>query len=69
MVDKNFCLSSYIAFRYLWKDGAQLMIVGESADLIFGGMDKLISPEWTFDEFVKRYTLLDPEAVLAESVS
>lgn len=45
-------------------DGVQLMIVGESADLIFGGMDKLISPEWTFDEFVKRYTFLDPNLVL-----
>ncbi len=46
------------------KDGVQLMIVGESSDLIFGGMDKLISPEWTFDEFVKRYTFLDPSLVL-----
>ena len=22
MIDKDFCLSSYIAFRYIWKDGA-----------------------------------------------
>ena len=51
------------------KDGVQLMIVGESADLIFGGMDKLISPEWTFDDFVKRYTFLDPYLVLANPVS
>ncbi len=51
------------------KDGVQLMIVGESADLIFGGMDKLISPEWTFDAFVKRYTFLDPYLVLANPVS
>lgn len=50
------------------KDGVQLMIVGESADLIFGGMDKLISPEWTFDTFVKRYTFLDPELVLKNPV-
>ncbi len=21
MVDKDFCLSSYIAYRYIWKDG------------------------------------------------
>ena len=38
------------------QDGVQLMIVGESADLIFGGMDKLISPQWTFDGFAARYT-------------
>ena len=44
------------------------MIVGESADLIFGGMDKLISPEWNFDDFVKRYTFLDPNLVLTNPV-
>lgn len=49
-------------------DGVQLMIVGESSDLIFGGMDKLISPEWTFDGFVKRYTFLDPKLVLTNPV-
>lgn len=48
------------------RDGVQLMLVGESADLIFGGMDKLISREWIFDDFVKRYTFLAPELVLAE---
>lgn len=50
------------------RDGVQLMIVGESADLIFGGMDKLITPEWTFDAFAKRYTFLDPYLVLANPV-
>lgn len=50
------------------QDGVQLMIVGESADLIFGGMDKLITPEWTFDSFVKRYTFLDPNLVLTHPV-
>ena len=49
-------------------DGVELMIVGESADLIFGGMDKLISPIWTFDAFVKRYTFLDPNLVLNNSI-
>ena len=43
----------YKAAEMAKADGVQLMIVGESADLIFGGMDKLISPEWTFDAFVK----------------
>lgn len=50
------------------KDGIQLMIVGESADLIFGGMDKLISPQWTFDAFAKRYTFLEPTDVLINPV-
>lgn len=58
----------YKAAELAKKDGVQLMIVGESADLIFGGMDKLITPEWTFDAFVKRYTFLDPNSVLNNPV-
>lgn len=45
-------------------DGVQMIIVGESADLIFGGMDQLLSRDWKFDEFVKRYTFLNPNDVL-----
>lgn len=48
------------------RDGVQLVLVGESADLIFGGMDKLISREWKYDDFVKRYTFLEPEMVLQD---
>lgn len=59
----------YKAAMQAKRDGVQLMIVGESADLIFGGMDKLISPQWTFDAFVKRYTFLDPALVLVNPVS
>lgn len=58
----------YKAAEMARQDGVQLMIVGESADLIFGGMDKLISPMWTFDGFVKRYTFLDPQLVLTNPV-
>ncbi len=58
----------YKAAMIAKKDGVQLMIVGESADLIFGGMDKLIIPDWTFDAFVKRYTFLDPGLVLSNPV-
>lgn len=45
-----------------------MMIVGESADLIFGGMNQLLSKDWTVDEFTKRYTFLDPKKVLVEPV-
>lgn len=58
----------YKAAELAKNDGVQLMIVGESADLIFGGMDKLISPEWTFDGFARRYTFLDPQLVLTHPV-
>lgn len=55
----------YKAAESAKQDGIQLMIVGESADLIFGGMDKLISPQWKFEEFVRRYTFLEPNLVLS----
>lgn len=58
----------YKAAKLAKQDGIQLMIVGESADLIFGGMDKLISPQWTFDGFAKRYTFLDPQLVLVNPI-
>lgn len=59
----------YKAAMVAKEDGVQLMIVGESADLIFGGMDKLISPAWTFDAFAKRYTFLEPDLVLNNPIS
>lgn len=49
-------------------DGVDCMIVGESSDLIFGGMDKLLSRDWDFDAFVKRYTFTDPSEVLIEPI-
>lgn len=49
-------------------DGVELMIVGESSDLVFGGMDQLLSKDWTFDEFMKRYIFTNPAEVLTESV-
>ena len=50
-------------------DGVEMMFVGESSDLVFGGMDQLLSKDWTFDEFVKRYTFTDTMEVLTEPVS
>lgn len=49
-------------------DGVEHLVIGESADLIFGGMDKLLAKDWTIDEFAKRYTFCDPEKVLTEPV-
>ena len=49
-------------------DGVEMMVVGESSDLIFGGMDQLLAKDWDFVEFAKRYTFTDPKAVLNEPV-
>lgn len=40
------------------------MFVGESSDLIFGGMDGLLAKDWTVEEFAQRYTFTNPEDVL-----
>ena len=47
-------------------DDVAMMIVGESSDLVFGGMDQLLSKDWSFDEFVERYTFTNPHDVLVE---
>ena len=50
-------------------DGIEIMFVGESSDLIFGGMDGLLAKDWSFNEFVDRYMFTKPEAVLTEPES
>ena len=45
-------------------DGVEIILVGESSDLVFGGMDGLLAKDWSFDEFVSRYTFLNPTDVL-----
>lgn len=50
-------------------DGIEIMFVGESSDLIFGGMDGLLAKDWLFNEFMDRYIFTKPEEVLAEPVS
>ncbi len=50
-------------------DGVDLMIIGDASDYIFGGMDKLLSQDWSFDAFVQRYIYVDPFEVLKNPVS
>lgn len=48
------------------KDGVEKMIIGNGSDYVFGGMDGLLSKDWTFDEFVNRYIYINPKDVLNE---
>ena len=41
-----------------------MMVVGDGADYIFGGMDGLLSKDWTFDEYYNRSIYLEPADVL-----
>ncbi len=42
----------YIAAKKVLSDGFTKFIFGENADIIFGGMDKLLAKDWFFGEFV-----------------
>jgi asparagine synthetase B (glutamine-hydrolysing) len=46
------------------QDGIDQLIVGNGADSTFGGMDKLLSKDWSYEEFKKRYTFVEPSEVL-----
>lgn len=50
-------------------DGIEMMFVGESSDLIFGGMDGLLARDWSFNEFMNRYIFTKPEEILVDPVS
>lgn len=56
------------AARYAKSQGIDRIIVGDGADYHFGGMDKLLSKDWNFDEFVTRYNSVEPELALKEPV-
>jgi asparagine synthetase B (glutamine-hydrolysing) len=49
-------------------DGCTKLIFGENADIKFGGMDGLLSKNWTKGEFKKRYTYVEPSKVLKNPV-
>lgn len=46
------------------KDGFDEIVFGESADIVYGGMSGLMSKDWTFGEFVDRYSYVLPYKVL-----
>ena len=46
------------------QDGITRMIIGDASDYVFGGMDKLLSKDWLFDEFYKRFIYIEPAEVL-----
>lgn len=51
------------------QDGVKVLAVGNGADSTFGGMDQLLAKDWTFDEFVQRYTFLEPARAVNRPVS
>jgi len=50
-------------------DGVEALLVGNGADSTFGGLDRLLSRDWTLEEFIQRYTFVEPSSVLTEPCS
>lgn len=50
----------YIAACQVKKDGFSKFIFGEHADIIYGGLDGLLSKDWLVGEFVDRYSYILP---------
>lgn len=56
----------YIAALKAKEAGFERLIFGENADIIYGGMNGLLAKNWTFGEFVDRYSYIMPYKVLRE---
>ena len=56
----------YAAALQAKKDGVTMLVIGDAADYVFGGMDGLLSQNWSYDEYVKRTIYVDPAEVLKE---
>lgn len=50
------------------KDGIEVLIFGESADVNFGGQDGLLSKDWTISEYIDRYSYLLPYKAVKEPI-
>jgi len=56
----------HIAALHARSLGVTTLLVGNGADSTFGGMDKLLCPQWTFQGFLDRYRFVDPASVLSD---
>jgi hypothetical protein len=56
----------YKAALTIRSHGYKKIIIGNGADSNFGGMDKLLSKDWSYTEFIRRYNFNDPEKILNE---
>lgn len=56
------------AAKHAKSQGIEKIIIGDSADYVFGGMDKLLTSDWNAEAFIKRYNYIEPSEVLKNPV-
>ena len=54
----------YKLVREMKKDGITKIIYGDSADMVFGGYDRLLSRDWTYEEWKNRFSFVKLDKVL-----
>ena len=59
----------YTLAKKIKEDGFDTIIMGDNADMAFGGYDRLLSRDWSFDEWVDRFTFVEPGRVLVSPAS
>lgn len=57
------------AAKHAKSQGIERIVIGDAADYVFGGMDRILSKDWTFDEFYNRFNYCDPQKVLVDGQS
>lgn len=56
----------YTAAIQAKNDGVSMLVIGDAADYVFGGMDGLLSRNWSYDEYIRRTIYINPAEVLKE---
>lgn len=50
-------------------DGIEIMFIGDGSDYVFGGMDKLLSKDWNYQDFIDRYIAINPNDILKNPIN
>jgi len=58
----------YKAARIAKEAGYEILLFGENADAVFGGLDGLLSQKRNLEEFIARYSYVRPEKVLKNCI-
>ncbi len=47
-------------------DGVEMIVIADSSDMTFGGLDRMLSKDWSYEEWIDFYTFCKPEDILTE---
>lgn len=53
----------YMMARKAVEDGNRIVLYGDAADTEFGGMDLLLAKDWSYNEWIERFTFVKPIAL------